>query len=144
MSREIKFRGKRLDNTEWVYGNLVKMHCVNGREAFTDGIQIEYREFHYASIEVDPETVGQFTGLKDKNGKEIYEGDIVNAEMNDIVRQKGKWVTKTKVEKFFVEWVQDDTGFRFRGIDNVNWTMKDTVMEVVGNIHENPELLVQE
>lgn len=117
--REIKFRGKRLDNGEWVYGDLFRM---NGFPYIYPG--------HY---EVIPDTVGQFTGLLDKNGKEIYEGDIVANDFGN-----------TNIVNMTVEWCTD--GYwalhEIDGDDTMHFVadyLKE--IEIIGNIHDNPELL---
>ena len=117
--REIKFRGKRVDNGEFVYGNLVSskevktLYILNG----------DYSEFtgEYCWYEVIPETVGQYTGIKDKNGKEIYEGDIVSF---------------IGLSLFTVKF--DEGKFYFYGEhDDCDMDELDTrSIEIIGNIHE--------
>ncbi|WP_054954978.1 YopX family protein [Paenibacillus dakarensis] len=82
MKRGIKFRGKRIDNGEWIYGNFVYMHGSTG--GWTTGIQMRSGDGYraWASINVDPETVGQYTGKKDEEKNEIFDGDHLYAPGN--------------------------------------------------------------
>ena len=123
--REIKFRGKSLSNNEFVYGSLV--FDVNNEWYIhydNSAICINYNK-------VIPETISQYTGLKDKNGKEIYEGDIM--KVSPPIWAKGG-----------IFKVIYDNG-RFIIEDNKVWQNIGTLIdysEVIGNIYENPELLV--
>lgn len=117
--REILFRSKRIVNGEWVYGGF---HSRFGR-AFIIGIS---KTLRIDGIEVDPETVGEYTGLTDRNGNKIFEGDIVKLSSGNfgLIKYDGgmfRCVGKTEVKPC---------------VGNIN----DHV-EVVGNIHDNPELL---
>lgn len=129
--REILFRGKRTDNCEWAEGYYYKAKYCRTDDELCDYITVphpkEYNEpsSHYI---VNPETIGQYTGLKDKNGTKIFEGDIV--AMPDYGGGKHKAVVYFKGGKF--------------AVDGSNYHFKDIApkrMEVIGNIHDNPELL---
>lgn len=132
--REILFVGKRTDNNEWICGSLkhTKIKDFDYYEIITlDNLQ---------SATVKPETIRQFTGLTDKNGKKIFEGDIVNYEdcpASDYYRETiivNRGVIEFSDGAFYVterETVEmDDLIY--------NGTMN---CEVVGNIYDNPELL---
>lgn len=133
MAREILFRGKRTDNGEWAEGELI--HAV---PSGIPGIRIPSRTA-LLIYSVIPETVGQFTGLNDKNGKKVFEGDILSTEngtfsntgMGHILFYKGMWTS-------------------FYGQDGIGRDCFDELhtvcnsREVVGNIHDNPELLNDE
>ena len=110
--RTIKFRGKDIETGEWVYGDLIQ------RMGFMPSILYPYEhdgKICYAECAVKRETVGQFTGLLDKNGKEIYEGDIYNYNNPNAIYCVGG-----------------------RFADNEN---RPSDVKVIGNIHDNPELL---
>ncbi|MEE1070101.1 MAG: YopX family protein [Paludibacteraceae bacterium] len=123
--REIKFRGKRLDNGEWVYGDL---HI---RTPFPH----IHSEIDYSRVNIDPHTVGQFTGLHDKNGKEIYEGDIVAIAgvIKGIVRYNARY--------WRYEIATADEPLENERIPSGR---PEECWMVVGNIHDNPELLKTE
>lgn len=125
--RTIKFRGKKPTNGVWVYGSLVYSNEIQAAIYFQTGSGlVKSMEWVY----VNPETVGQFTGLYDKNEKEIYEGDILK------VQGLG--------EKIEVRFVRGVFAFLWNGdLDDeapINAPTQEWA-EVVGNIHDNPKLI---
>ena len=132
--REILFRGKRLDNGEWIQGDIVQfpVHGV---------VRIVEQEPSYKDAEVDSDTVGQYTGLTDKNGRKIFEGDIIHLEYSQVFFG-GEYFGEYTAEVSYKEgcFVTDGTNngdeieTPLSGFDNDE-------LEIIGNIHDNPELL---
>ena len=129
--REILFRGKRLDNGEWVYGAYQPPVEWDGRK--WDVSIASVTEYGWLEdILVIPETVGQFTGLTDRNGKRIFEGDII----------KRFWLGAEII--YCVQYDGENAHFIGKALNKSGFTTFDNdgeMFEVIGNIHDNPELL---
>ena len=138
MNREIKFRGKVFLEEEWVYGDLVKTkNLVVIKKADGD---------YFHPTQVSPSTVGQYTGLKDKSGKEIYEGDIVktpNGFIGKIVFGRAVEECTHKEYKRIITDVYTTYGWVFVRKDGYTCAVDDEILAgtLIGNIHDNPELL---
>ena len=125
--RKILFRGKRIDNGEWIYGDVVQFP--------THGIvRIVEQEPSYKDAEVDPETVGQYTGLTDKNGRKIFEGDICRIKEHGDVDLA---VISFEHGAFYA------TPHNANIHEHTLWDIwyNDYDIEVIGNIYDSPELL---
>ncbi len=125
--REILFRGKQVGDGEWVVGTLVKMGPVGYVCHF---ILPDYASAFY-DIEVDPATVGQYTGLTDKNGVKIFEGDILSIENTHPFKPAIEIVEFSKVR-----WTA--------GVMDLDEILNGWLCTIIGNIHDNPELLSKE
>jgi uncharacterized phage protein (TIGR01671 family) len=160
--REILFRGKRKDNGEWVEGGIY--HNSEDEIVFIiKDTGLGYHEF----IEVIPETVGQFTGLYDKNGKTIFEGDILKQKTTSEFAKVSsfEWECYGIVRFGYYDWNEGEAGYASigwyieplksvsinpknyleeniqAGLNQYDILNKYYPMEVIGNIHDNPELL---
>ena len=137
--RTIKFRGKCCHSDAWAYGNLVdygedELPEIQGFDVFGE------RRDVWQEITVERDTIGQFTCLYDKNGKEIYEGDIIKIPTkhgDDVF-----WIGyETSHIGAFCLCEDDDCNSRFVSIFGRNYDYEPFDCEVIGNIHDNPELL---
>ncbi|UQN24940.1 YopX family protein [Bacillus amyloliquefaciens] len=142
--REVKFRGMGI-NGEWYCGNLSIIKQRIKSMGIDPGSYISNKAGVPFAYSVRQETVGQFTGLKDKNGREIYEGDIVrNHRDNSNELLEVLWQEEVAEHASDgIYWTKEVPGFRFkrikRGLTTVFVAHVD--LEVIDNIHQNPELL---
>ena len=130
--RTIKFRGKDIETGEWIYGHFFQR--LGHYPAIVEPRPRDGKVMYY-EIAVEDTTVGQFTGLIDNNGKEIYEGDILmfREECNDTL------VVKWSKGSFVAEYTnRGEDGFR---VCSNYFAAEPKLFRVVGNIHDNPELL---
>lgn len=125
MNREIKFRGRHKISGKWYYGYLFKRKnaWIITSNGFTEYV-------------VDSNTVGEYTGLKDKNGKEIYKGDAVEFYGDYCIQEQ------FGLRKAMVKWDNDDLCFYLDSdADRMTFDQNKDGLEVIGNIYENPNLL---
>ncbi len=138
--REIEFRGKEIDTENWIYGYLLKNANDDYMIGYKEKLDEKYNNtnqdiFHILEHQINPKTIGQYTELKDKNGKKIFEGDIIKfiyenkEKIRAIVFEKGEFLAKDDTTAF---------GPTFRHIRLCS------NIEVIGNIYDNPELLKEE
>lgn len=131
--REILFRGKRIDTGEWVYG-YVAIHTIIGDETELKTVIVQKPDkiYQYDSWIVDPETIGQYAGLDDKNGKKIFGGDVLRDDEYFVI----------------VEFV--DGGFsvdygtmdgKWAGYGDLYAYLEVYNGGIIGNVHDNPELM---
>lgn len=159
--KTIKFRGKRIDNKEWVYGYLYKLPLPKGEVCMIltqDNIHLDDHlepKYHLAFtlwadlFVVDPTTIGQFTGLIDKNSKEIFEGDILLWTRKNVHIEGHQ--PQDLLYKCVVYYDNDKCAFQFRCelscgacvgcLDFDDDRADESFVEVIGNIHDNPDLI---
>ncbi len=126
--REIRFRGKTHTTAEWVYGSVVTYN--DGAVAMCSSVDGRY-EWRY----VEPETVGQFTGMCDDNGKEIYEGDILHVK--DIYDNEFEGVVCFDNQYHHAFGILDKERF-WNSFNEMNSLLK------IANIHDNPDFFIKE
>lgn len=141
--REILFRGKRIDNGEWVYGYLVhrSKHWREPDDRYFIIFDGEFQYDVYDGEEVDPDTVGQYTGLTDRKGHRIFEGDIVNhVGAHFPIRCLVKYGAGEFSHGYhkYMGWVMED--IEDEEWDKFNCNDVDG-FEIIGNMFDNPELL---
>lgn len=141
MNRTIKFRAKRIDNNKWTYGGLIQAddYCIidQGNELYVErdyNFRGDTHFFQLSGVMCDEKTIGQFTGLLDKNGKEIYEGDILLMGEDEGVRIYNKVGVKDGCFGYIGEYSGELLPF-------CNYNVME---EIVGNIYDNPDLIKEE
>ena len=150
--REILFRGKDVNTGEWVYGNFVKdaVEQERGLKCGVDGFIRNYdtEKEHVVMYEVERETVGEYTGLTDKRGDKIFEGDIISYQIdNDDCPFPNKDTKKRIGRVFFQDFrasfavAEGRNGSDMLNQDLYKYVRGGNRTKVIGNVFDNPELL---
>ena len=133
--REILFRGKRIDNGEWIEGYYAAEPYVKSTYNYGYILEIEKDLYAKKAYLVDSRTVGQYTGLTDKNGKKIFIDDIVEAKRPPFIQRGVVTQLSDGLYVFKGEKYHDLIDFK---LEDVNL---ERCLSVIGNVHDNPELL---
>lgn len=157
MNREFLFRGKSKETGEWVYGNLIHRETESPVQETSKTYSVDYISdyaLNSTEREVDSNTIGQYTGMKDKNKKKIFDGDILKHILSDgtIVYFVVKWSIINRKLMPVKGFVYDDNAVQLNSwvfiwkkfalypsvIDNIPDNER---MEIIGNIYDNQELI---
>lgn len=136
MERQIKFRAKHIKNGAWLYGDLLQSNegsvyiGVHG-QYIDDGMH--FNDMYDETPYIDEDTIGQFTGLLDKNGKEIYEGDIIEIT-NPNTKEKYISTVKWNLKGYYAAIMGNNGNVILGYIDK-------SLIRIIGNIHDNPKLI---
>ena len=139
---EYKFRGQRVDNKEWVYGNLISSIIFrNSDDIYSTGWNKNGSAFFkFEGVPVEEDSICQYTGLKDKHGKEIYSGDIVKTapygEIAEIKYSDHFQRLHLHFKGDYREHLKNELGIHI-----FDWIYPEPSLEVIGNKFDNPELL---
>ena len=147
MKREILFRGKSIGTDEWLYGNLFNygLTAPSNVPCISVCVPTSWEEA-YSLYAVHPDTIGQYTGLKDKNGDKIFEGDILKTPrgfIGEVVFGRAEEECTHKLFRRMVTDVFTTYGWVFKRADGFTIAIDDEILqgELIGNITDTPELM---
>lgn len=148
--RDIKFRGKEIDTGKWVFGFYLEQDICNMGSKNTKrdllikdaGVIVQNSKCNSGTV-IDKNTIGQYTGLKDENGKEIYEGDIIEFSYDMFIGNFNTFIAKGKVifeeGAFYVEVFENERTTKDEAY--LLYSINLDTIELMGNIYDNLELL---